>query len=142
MTTPFGAQKGRKLLLAVTDGVSPADYTTIGGLRATTMSVGNAVADVTTKDEAPWKTLLADVGDRSVAISGSGICKDTVVERYACGFAFNGAQANFKITDEAGDTVTGSFLVSKFEWTGDYKGAQEYNISFESSGPVTFTPHA
>jgi TP901-1 family phage major tail protein len=111
-------------------------------MKATSMSVGNAVVDVTTKDEAPWKTLLADAGDRSVAMTVSGVCKDSVGENYVRDFAFDGAMANFQIVDQAGDTATGSFLVSKFEWTGNHNGAQEYSMSIESSGPVTFTPHA
>lgn len=142
MPTPYGPQLGRDFLLKVTDGTSPADYTTIGGLRATTMSVGNQVVDITTKDEAPWKTLMANAGDRSVALSGSGICKDDAALNYSRSFAFTGAQANFQIVDQSGDIIEGSFLVSKFEYTGNYNGAQEFSISFESTGSVTLIPHS
>ncbi len=141
MPTPYGASKGRLFLLKVTDGVSPADYTSVGGLRAATASIANAVVDITTKDEAPWKTLLANTGDRSLSISGSGIFKDSVGENYVRGFSINGAMANFQLTAEDGDTITGSFLVSKFEYTGNYNGAQEYSMTLESSGPVVLTPH-
>lgn len=142
MSTPFGASKGRLLLIKVTDGISPTNYITVGGLRATQIAVGNAVADVTTKDEAPWRTLLANTGDRTVSITGAGIFKDSVAENYVRGFAFNGSKSQFEITDEAGDTITGEFLVSKFEYSGNYNGAQEYNMTLESTGTVTLTPHA
>jgi|SRR5665213_1443498 len=141
MPVAFGAALGRLFLLKITNLTSPVNYQTIGGLKATSMSVGNEVVDITTKDEAPWKTLLANAGIRSVALAGSGVCKDTVAEDLARTFAFSGAQSNFELTDQAGDTCTGAFLVTKFEWTGAHNGAQEYSISFESTGVVTFTPH-
>lgn len=142
MPTPFGVQLGRLFLLQVTDGTSPADYTTIGGMKATAMSVGNAVVDVTTKDEAPWKTLLANAGDRSVSMTVSGISKDDVGANYLRNFAFNGAMANFRIIDQAGDMCTGSFLLSKWENSGASNAAVEFSGTLESSGIVTFTPHS
>ncbi len=141
MPVAFGAALGRLFLLKVTSSASPANYQTIGGLKATSLSIGNELVDVTTKDEAPWKTLLANAGIRSVALAGSGVCKDTVGEDLVRTYAFNGAVSNFEITDQAGDTATGSFLVSKFEWTGAHNGAQEYSLTLESTGVVTFTPH-
>lgn len=142
MPTPFGASLGRLFLLKVTDGISPADYTTIGGMKATSMSVANAVVDVTTKDEAPWKTLLANAGDRSLSMSVSGVCKDDAGLNYLRSRSFDGAVSNFEIVDQAGDVATGSFLISKFEYTGASNGALEYSATIESTGTVTFTAHA
>ena len=141
MPIAFGAQLGRLFLLKTTNNTSPTAQHTIGGMKATTMSIGNAVVDVTTKDEAPWKTLLANCGDRSVNMTCAGVCKDTVGENDMQQYALNGGMGIFSIIDQAGDEMHGSFLVSKFEWTGNHNGAQEYSMSLESSGTVIYVPH-
>lgn len=142
MPVPYGVSKGRLFLLKVTDGITPTAYQTVGGMKATSVSIGNEMVDVMTKDEAPWRQLLATAGERTVSITASGIFKDTVAENLVRSFAINGGLSQFQLTFEDGDTITGSFLVSKFEYTGASNGAQEYSITLEASGTVVVTPHA
>lgn len=134
-----GAQKGRLFLLQVTDGTSPVTYNTVGGLRATTLSVGNVVVDITSKDDAPWKTLLANAGDRSVTIGGAGIFKDSLSEELLNTWSLNGSINLMQIIRENGDKFMGSFQITKYEHMGNYNGAEEYSLTLDSSGIVTYT---
>ena len=141
MPTPSGAGKGRLFLLKVASTTSPTNYLTVAGLKATTLSIANAVVDITSKDDAPWRTLMANVGDRTVALSGTGVFKDSVAENLVRGYALNGLMGTWEITADNGDIFTGNFLCSKMEYTGNYNGAQEYSMSLEASGVVTLTAH-
>ena len=46
----MAAQKGSALLMKIGDGASPEVFTTIGGLRSTSISLNEEAVDVTTKD--------------------------------------------------------------------------------------------
>lgn len=136
-----GAGKGRLFLLKVTAGVSPVSYTTVGGLRATSISIANEMVDITSKDNAPWRKLLAGAGLRTISLAGSGIFTDSVAENLVRGWSLDGSMNSFQVIAENGDKFTGQFLVSKFEYTGNYNGAQEYSMAMEASDTVVFTAH-
>lgn len=75
------AQQGRAFLLQVGDGDPGGTgelFTTVAGLRSTSLSLNNETVDVTTKDSAPWRELLANAGIRSMQVQGSGVFKPQV----------------------------------------------------------------
>ena len=46
----MAAQKGRSLLMKIGDGASPEAFTTIGGMRSTSIAINDEMVDVTNKD--------------------------------------------------------------------------------------------
>ena len=73
----MAAQRGKDLLIKIGDGGSPETFTTVAGLRATTLSFNAQTVDVTNNDSVNmWRELLANSGVVSSAISGSGVFKD------------------------------------------------------------------
>ena len=65
----MSAQRGRDLLVKIGDGGSPETFTTVAGLRATTLSFNAQTVDVTNADSAnQWRELLAGAGVKAAAL--------------------------------------------------------------------------
>lgn len=133
--------KGRLFVLKLGDGEVSETFTVIGGLRTTSITINGAPVDVTTKDSAPWRKLLADTGIKSVSISGAGIFQDDAIIaliRTAClGQELN----NFQVVNgSTGDIYEGAFQVTNFSENAPHDNAVDFSISLESSGAITFTP--
>ena len=69
----MAVQKGSALLVKVGNAASPEVFATVAGLRDTSISINSETIDVTNKDSARVRTLLADAGIKSFSISGSGV---------------------------------------------------------------------
>ena len=139
----MAAQKGKSLLLKIgaDSSATPASdtYTTIGGLRSTSISMNDEQVDITNKDSSNDRTLLAGAGVKSVSISGSGVFTDSASEstlRTAYGASdFH----NFQIIIPDFGEYEGEFQVSSLEYAGEYNGEVTYSVTLESSGSVAFT---
>lgn len=134
----MAAQKGRLMLLKVEVGTSPETFTTIGGIRSTTMTINNEQVDITTKDDAPWRSLLGDAGLRSLSFSGTGVFLDDAAINEMEDRATDGAIEGFQIVFGNGDSVEFSAQVSTMDWAGEHNGEQTYNVTLESSGTINF----
>lgn len=135
----MAAQKGRSILLKISDGSSPASFTTIAGIRSRTITVNNESVDITTSDEAPWRQLMGDVGLRSVSLSGSGVFQDDAAVNSIEDLALAGTLEEFQIVFGNGDIMQGVFQVTSFEYGGEHTAEQTYSISLESGGIVTMS---
>jgi TP901-1 family phage major tail protein len=138
----MAAQKGSLLLLKIgatpTGSAASDTYTTIGGLRSTSISMNQETVDVTNKDSANVREMLADGGVESVSISGSGVFTDAASEA-TLRTAFGGSSIpNFQIIIPDFGTYTGKFIVTTLEYAGEYNGEVTYSVSLESSGATTF----
>ena len=58
----MAAQKGSAMLMKVGNGGSPETFTTIAGLRSTSLTINNESVDVTNKDSSGKRTMLAAAG--------------------------------------------------------------------------------
>jgi len=140
----MAAQKGLGLLLKIdTASSGSANYVTVGGLRSTSITLNEESVDVTNKDSAGQRTLLAGGGVQSVSISGSGIFTDSTTEvlMRTTFAAQSGGSAVFKsfqiIVPDLG-TFSGSFQITSLEYAGEYNGEATYSVSLESAGAITF----
>jgi len=133
----MAAQKGSSLLLKIGSG-SPVSYATVGGLRSTSITMNDEAVDVTNKDSAGVRTLLAQGGVNSMSVSGSGVFTDAASEA-TLRSAFNAATfSSFQIVIPELGTYTGSFMVASLEYAGEYNGEVTYSVTLESSGSVSF----
>ena len=136
----MAAQKGSAVLIKVGDGATPTEvFTTIGGLRSSSISFADEMVDVTTKDSSNDRTLLANGGTQSVSISGSGVFTDAASEGTVRGYFGATAFKNFQFVIPELGTYEGAFQLTALEYAGEYNGEATYSMSFESSGSVGFT---
>ncbi len=133
------AEKGSAFLLRAGDGGSPETFTTIAGLRSTSFNINGESVDVTTKDSAGWRELLAGAGVTSMSIEGAGVFQDNSNLATMRSRAIARSIDNYEIVFESGDTYTGAFQVTSVQQEGQFNGEVTYSVSLASSGPVTFT---
>ncbi len=137
----MAAQQGKQLLLKLdTAGGSPQVYTTIAGLRTTTWTMNGEEVDVTNKDDDGWQQRLAGAGVRSLNISAAGVFQDSAVEETLRGFAFDQTIHWYQITMQNGDRIEGQFQLATLERSGEYNGAEQYSLTLNSHGPVSYYP--
>ena len=130
------AEKGSAFLLKVGNGASPVVYATVAGLRTTQLSINGELVAITSKDSGGWRELLSGAGVRSVSVSGAGVFTGSTAETRIKGNALSGALDDYRLSFESGDTMTGTFLVTRLDYAGDFNGERSYTLSLESSGAV------
>ena len=135
----MAAQKGRALLIKVGDGAESEAFTTVAGLRSSTITLNDETVDITTKDNAPYRTLLANAGIQSLTISGSGVFTDAAVEETLRGYLGSATLKNFQVVIPDFQTYEGEFQLTSLEYAGEYNGEVTYSLTLESSGQITAT---
>ena len=134
----MAAQKGSALLMKIGDGASPEVFTTIGGMRSTTLTMNDEIVDVTNKDSSRARTLLAQGGTNSMTVSGSGVFTDSASETTLRGKFDVSALTNYQFLVPDFGTFTGKFQLTSLEYAGEFNGEVTYSFTFESSGAITF----
>ena len=128
------AQTGLSMLLK--KGAHGAGVT-VAGLQATTMKLNNTLVDVTTKDSAGWKTLLAGAGVQSVQVTASGVFQNAAGFKSLMTDAFAATSVEYSLFFGDVDYIDANFIISNFEVSGPYDKEQTFTCTLESSGAVT-----
>jgi TP901-1 family phage major tail protein len=134
----MSAQRGKDLLIKIGDGASPEAFTTVAGLRATTLAFNAQSVDVTNADSADqWRELLG-AGVKSASISGSGVFKDAASGAMLRSAFFNQTLSNWQIVIPSFGIVTGPFKLASLQYEGPYDGEVKLSLSLASAGALTF----
>ncbi len=128
----MAAASGRSFLLK-------RGSTTVAGCKTTQMTFNNSPVDITTKDNAPWRTLLDNGGVRSMSISMDGIFTDSAVEESVRADAMGNTINTYNLVLPNADTISGSFEITNYQRSGNFDGAETYSFTMESSGTITYT---
>lgn len=136
-------QLGRQMLIKIGDGGGVEVFSNLCGLNSKTLTINNALIDVTTPDcTTPEGVLWSQSlnGLKSLSLSGDGFFEDSTAEARANTVAMQAdPKANFTITIPAFGTYAGAFYIETLEWGGESQGGATYSISLASTGTVTFT---
>ena len=133
----MAVQKGSALLVKAGNAGSPEPFTTVAGLRDTSISINHEIVDVTNKDSARVRELLAQGGVKSFTISGSGIFTDSASEQTILTNFDASTNKNYQFLVADYNTFTGAFQVSNIEYSGTYNDSVQYSMTFESAGTIT-----
>ena len=133
----MAAQKGKDLLVKI--NTSGSTYDTVGGLRSTSISINDEPVDITNKDSANARTLLATAGTSSMTISGSGVFVHDAQIQLIRGSLANGAFKNFQLVIPDLGTYQGAFMIASLEFAGEFNGEVTYSLTLESSGAISFS---
>ena len=120
------------------NAASPEVFTTIGGMRSTSISLNDETVDITNKDSGTTRELLANGGIYSMSVSGSGVFTDSASEATLQGDMNQAALTNYQFLIPDFGTYTGAFQLTSLEYAGEYNGEVTYTFAFESSGTITF----
>lgn len=133
----MAVQKGSALLVKIGNAASPEVFTTVAGLRDTSISINAETIDVTNKDSARVRTLLAGAGTKSITISGSGVFTDGASEQSVLTAYSAAGFSNFQFIVPSFNTFTGAFQVTAIDYSGTYNDTITYSMTFESAGAIT-----
>ena len=134
----MAVQKGSALLVKIGNAGSPETFTTVAGLQSTELTMNAETIDVTNKDSVKVRTLLADAGTQSFSISASGVFTDAASEASVRTAFAASTFSNFQFIVPDFATFTGAFQVTSIAYNGEFNGAVQYSMNFESAGTVTF----
>jgi len=127
---------GRDLTLEYPTG------TVIAGVRTRGLTIDSAAIDVTTDDDAGFRSLLEKAGMQSMDISVEGILKDdTLLTKIINGSTFIQEltiKLPFSFSSTQG-TIVGDFRFNNFEMSGEYQGAVTFSATLQSTGTFTYT---
>ena len=132
------AKRGRDLLIKIGNGAEPESFTTVAGLRASTLAFNAQAVDITNADSADmWRELLAG-GMKSATISGSGIFKDAASDAAVRAVFFGGGNGSFQVVIPGFGLVTGPFRLTALQYDGAHDGELKMSLTLASAGALTF----
>lgn len=127
----MAALSGRKLRIK-------RGSTAVAGARSDNITINNEPIDITDKDDAGWRTYLADAGVRSIDAEVEGVLDDATFLSLAVGTASALLEAYTLDIIGLGE-FTGNFYLASFALTGEQADAITFTASIQSSGQITFT---
>ena len=127
---------GRKAILS-----QGSPLVAVAALRTKTMTMANEPVDITSDDDAGFRALLADPGNKTLDISVEGVAKDVASFTALLTLATSGTDIldAFSLLFPGIGTMAGNFVVSSFEIGAPYNEAATFSCSLQSAGPYTFT---
>jgi TP901-1 family phage major tail protein len=133
----MGAQKGKDLLLKMSDGVS---FVTVAGLRSRRIAFNAEIVDITNAESTDrWRELLAGAGVKRASLSGRGLFKDAVSDALVRQAFFNGTINDCQVVVPDFGTIEGPFQIASLEFAGEHNGEVTFDLALESAGALTFT---
>lgn len=133
----MGAQKGKDLLLKMSDG---SNFVTVAGLRSRRIAFNAEIVDITSAESAGrWRELLAGAGVRRASLSGRGLFKDAASDALVRQVFFDGAVNACQVVVPDFGTIEGPFQIASLEFAGEHNGEVTFDLALESAGALTFT---
>ncbi len=133
------AQRGRDLLIKIGDGGSPESFTSVAGLKATSLAFNAQAVDVTNADSAGmWRELL-EGGIKSASLSGSGVFKDAASDAALRQAFFDGTTMNYQVVVPGFGIVEGPFRITQLQYDGPHDGEVKVSLALASAGALAFT---
>jgi TP901-1 family phage major tail protein len=132
----MGAQKGKDLLLKMSDGAS---FVTVAGLRSRRIAFNAEIVDITNAESTDrWRELLAGAGVKRASLSGRGLFKDAASDALVRQAFFDGTINDCQVVVPDFGTIEGPFQISSLEFAGEHNGEVTSDLALESAGALTF----
>lgn len=113
-------------------------FVAVAGARTDKFTINREGIDITSKDDAGVRTMLAETGTFSVDASIEGVLEDDTI----LDLAIDPTQTtlfDFQIDVSGIGTITGEWYLGNFELTGEYgANAVTFTANLQSSGTMTY----
>lgn len=135
----MAGQRGRDILIKVSDGNIPEAFETLAGIRSTEIDLNAASVDGTAADSQDgWRELIAGAGVKSARVRGRGVFKDAASDDRMRDIFFSGDLMRWQLIIPGMGAVTGPFQIREIKWNGAYDGEAGFSIDLESAGALAF----
>lgn len=112
--------------------------TAIAGARTDNLTINNEPIDITDKAANGWRTLLGDVGVRSIDADVEGVLLDSTLIAVATGTA-SALLSAYTLEIEGIGTFAGNFYLNSLAISGEQADTVTFTANIQSSGTITFT---
>ena len=135
----MAGQKGRDVLIKISDGAIPESFVTLAGIRSSDIEL-NAQSVDGTSAESPggWRELIAGAGVKSARVRGQGVFKDAESDQRMQDIFFSGAIATWKLIIPGLGILTGPLHIRELKWGGVFDGEARFSVYLESAGALAF----
>ena len=135
----MAGQKGRDLLIKISNGEDPETYTTIAGIRSSSIELNARAIDATSADSLDgWREYISGVSLKSARVRGRGIFKDTESDERMRNAFFSGELTNWQLVIPGLGVLTGAMHIAELLWGGDFDEAATFSVELHSAGPMSF----
>ena len=135
----MAGQKGRDVLIRISDGAEPESFNTVAGVRTSTFELNQKGVDATSMESPDgWRELLAGAGLRWVRVRGRGLFKDAASDERMRAVFMGGELCRFRLTVPGLGELTGPFQISQLGWGGTHDGEATFSIDLQSAGAIPF----
>ena len=129
----------RNLVIYVGQGDGPPEtFNKLGAFRTNGMTINGELVDITDKDSLGFREGLDGGGIRNLSFTGAGAFKDGAEEENLRLAALNQTKNNYQMRTTGGHIFEGPFQVTSYERSGEVNGAEEFSVTMESVGTVTY----
>lgn len=111
----------------------------IVGARTDSVTINNEPLDITDKDDAGWRTMLNDVGLRSVSCEVEGVLKDATLLTDSVGAASSALLKECVVTISGIGTLTGDFYLQGLQVGAEQADVVTFTATLESGENMTAT---
>jgi TP901-1 family phage major tail protein len=113
---------------------------TVAGLRTRKITLTSPAVDATNADSpGRWQELLAAVGVRKCAVSGTGVFLASGTDTNIQTIFFTAATMNWQIVVPGTGTIAGPFQITSLDYSGEHTNELTFDIALESAGEITLT---
>ncbi|MFN3212291.1 MAG: phage major tail protein, TP901-1 family [Henriciella sp.] len=135
----MAGQRGRDVLIKVSDGNIPEAFETLAGIRSTEFDLNTARVDGTAADSPEgWRELVAGAGVKTARVRGRGVFKDASSDDRMRDIFFADDIVRWQLIVPGMGAVTGPFQIREIKWNGAYDGEAGFSIDLESAGALKF----
>ncbi len=135
----MAGQKGRDVLIKVSDGAEPEGFLTLAGIRTNEIEL-NAHSVDGTSAESPegWRELIAGAGVKTARVRGRGVFKDAASDARMRELFFAGDVTRWQLVIPGLGKLIGPLQISELKWGGEYNGEATFSIELASAGALAF----
>ncbi len=139
----MSGQKGRDILLKISDGGTPENFITLAGIRSNDIELNSKTVDSTSAESVDgWRELIVGAGVKSARVRGRGVFKDAQSDRRMREVFFLGDPAQWQLVIPGLGTLNSSMQITELQWGGEFDGEATFSIELQSAGAVTFSEAA
>lgn len=128
------AKSGRKIRIRQLSGGGAIP---VAGARTDNMTITASAVDITDKDDAGWRTVLAEAGSRTISADVEGVLINDAVMSVAVG-AGSALLADHSVEIENIGVIAGDWFLNSFAVTGQMADAVTFTATLESGELLGF----
>ena len=119
----MAGQKGRDVLIKVSDGTDSDTFVTLAGIRSSDIELNAQGVDGTSADSTNgWREIIAGAGVKSARVRGKGVFKDAESDQRMQSIFFAGQVVTWQLVIPGLGALTGPLHIRELKWAGVFDG--------------------